>query len=364
MGEELRLLGRRVDGSEFPVEVTSSPMQLATGLLVACTILDLKERQRQRQVLQSTGRRLQEILDNTAAAVYAKDAEGRYLLLNRRYEELFGLTNAQAVGRTDFDIFPREMAEAFRRNDRYVAETGETISIQEVAPHADGPHTYGSVKFPLRDDRGAIYAVAGISTDITELNRSRQEVERLKNRLELILNSVADGICGLDREGKMAFVNRAAEATLAWTSAELLGRPSHELFHHTMMDGQPHPPEQCRISAALLGGDSPEVDDEIIWRRDGTHLPVQFTTAPLRDAGEIVGAVVTFRDMTARKERQHVEDDLKAARACSRGCTRSSRRKWRTSILPVRRFRRRSCAGIISISFPCRPARACWRWAM
>ena len=119
-----------------------------------------------------------QIVNNTSAVIYVKDLEGKYLLVNHQYEKLFKVTLEQVRGRTVYDFFPVPMAEAFRRNDQHVAVTGEVLQIDEIAPHEDGPHHYVSVKFPLRDAQKRIYAVAGISTDITNHIRAEEEVQR------------------------------------------------------------------------------------------------------------------------------------------------------------------------------------------
>ncbi len=120
--------------------------------------------------------RLQQIIDNTTAVIYVKDAEGRYVLVNRRFEELFHVRRNQMAGRTDYDVFPKEASDAFRANDRRVFESGQPVEFEETVPHDDGLHHYISLKFPLCDAQGRPRAVCGISADITERKRSEQVV--------------------------------------------------------------------------------------------------------------------------------------------------------------------------------------------
>jgi PAS domain S-box-containing protein len=119
--------------------------------------------------------RLQDILDNAPAVVYVKDLEGRYLLINRRYEELNHLSRAQAVGKTDHEIFPKEVADEFRANDELVLGTVRPlVEVEATASADDGTRTYLSLKFPLRDAHGTTYAVCSISTDITARKRTEE----------------------------------------------------------------------------------------------------------------------------------------------------------------------------------------------
>jgi PAS domain S-box-containing protein len=120
---------------------------------------------------------LQDILDNAPAVVYVKDLEGRHLLVNRRYEELHDVGRAEAVGKSDHEIFPKEIADGLRANDRRALETGGPLEVEESVSTEDGTRAYLSLKFPLRDASGTTYAVCSIATDITARKRAEEEAE-------------------------------------------------------------------------------------------------------------------------------------------------------------------------------------------
>jgi PAS domain S-box-containing protein len=124
------------------------------------------------------------LIDNTSAVIYMRDLDGRYMLVNREYERLFGVRREAIVGLTDHDLFPVEIADHFRANDVQAAASGAPVQIEETAPGEDGAHTYITVKFPLVDDAGRAYAVAGISTDITDRKRAEDQVQQLNAELE------------------------------------------------------------------------------------------------------------------------------------------------------------------------------------
>ncbi|MBE9532212.1 MAG: PAS domain-containing protein, partial [Proteobacteria bacterium] len=132
------------------------------------------------------------IIDNSTTVIYVKDSEGKYLLINSIYEELFHVDRKDIIGMTDFDIFNKEMAKAFQENDLKVLKTNESIEFEETVPYDTGEHTYISIKFPLRDSEGNPYAVCGISTDITE--RTHAEADHLKMQKLESIGVLAGGI--------------------------------------------------------------------------------------------------------------------------------------------------------------------------
>lgn len=136
-------------------------------------------RKQAEEALRVSQEQLQLIIDSGPAVIFAKDLEGRYLFINRRFEELFDVKKDFLLGMTDDDILPHYVAEANRANDRAVLESGIPTEWEEKIPQKDGIHTYIALKFPLFTQRGEPYAVCGISTDITERKKAEAERERL-----------------------------------------------------------------------------------------------------------------------------------------------------------------------------------------
>ena len=135
-----------------------------------------------------------------------------------------------------------------------------------------------------------------------DLALTGKDTDRLRLRLASILNSVREGIYGLDTEGRTTFVNPAVTRMLGWKPHEMVGRSQHALIHHSHRDGSPYPPEECPIYAALRDGTVHTVDDEVFWRKDGSPLDVEYSSVPIREGDRITGAVVTFWDVTERRQ--------------------------------------------------------------
>ncbi len=150
----------------------------------------------------------------------------------------------------------------------------------------------------------ALMLMAFLSTWVIRLNRQiRSAKSCLEQQHKLILDSVADGIYGVDRSGRSTFVNRAMEQMTGWKAEEVIGRNQHDILHHTRADGSYHPPSECPVYATYLHNQPRFVADDVFWRKDGSAIPVEYSSNPVQnERGEVIGAVVVFRDTTERKE--------------------------------------------------------------
>jgi PAS domain S-box-containing protein len=133
--------------------------------------------------LRDSGRRMKDVLDNVPAIVFMKDPGGRYLLVNRAFEQGLQISSDAVAGKTDYEIFPAALADALRVNDQRVLESGTILEVEEVIEHEGRARSYRSLKFPLLDPFGEPYAVCGVSTDVTETLKAREEMRQLRGQL-------------------------------------------------------------------------------------------------------------------------------------------------------------------------------------
>ncbi|MCG6553298.1 MAG: PAS domain-containing protein [Candidatus Magnetominusculus sp. LBB02] len=148
---------------------------------------DITERKNLETKLEEIRVLLQSIIDSSSAVIFLKNMEGRYMFINSRYEQLFHVTKDGVVGKTDYDIFPKELADNLRANDMEAARKKESLNFEEIVPHDDGLHTYISIKFPMIDSKGQMYGVCSIATDITDRKRMEEELKQLNTNLELMV---------------------------------------------------------------------------------------------------------------------------------------------------------------------------------
>jgi PAS domain S-box-containing protein len=140
-------------------------------------------------------------------------------------------------------------------------------------------------------------------------------IDTVRRRYELILNGITDGVLVLDLSRNVVFENRAGTAMLGWQPAELIGRSPHSVIHHSRADGSTRPEGECAIYRTLADGTVRFEQDDVFWRKDGTAIRVEYTTAPIFDEeGSIAGAVLTFRDISRQKQmEQQIEQGLRVA---------------------------------------------------
>jgi PAS domain S-box-containing protein len=284
-----------------PHEFATDELEVAN--IIAAHLALATERKRAELQRARSDQLLQAIVDNSAAVIFLKDLQGRYLLVNKPYEELFDVTNAGVMGRTDFDIFPRETAERFQANDRAVLASGKPLAIEEYAPHADGMHSYISVKFPLIEPGGRVSGIAGVATDITE----RKQLENASRHLAAIVESSDDAIISKNLNGIVTSWNSGAERIFGYTAAEIIGTPISVLAAPDRVDEMP------QILAKIRQGQRIQHYETRRRRKDGEIIDIALTVSPVRDAaGNIIGASKIARDITDRKRAEQERSSLLA----------------------------------------------------
>lgn len=145
-----------------------------------------------------------------------------------------------------------------------------------------------------------------------ELQKTEEILKKSEAKVRLLLNSTAEAIYGIDLQGNCTFANPSCLRMTGYTDiSQLLGKNMHNLIHHSYADGRLMPVELCRIFKAFLVGKGEHVVDEVLWRADGTSFPAEFWSFPQIENGKVLGAVVTFNDITERKQ---ADDALIASR--------------------------------------------------
>jgi PAS domain S-box-containing protein len=258
-----------------------------------------------------TERRLMTLLASVADGIATFDINGIVTSANAAAEAMFRRPEDEIVGQLVSDlVLPDDRPIVITALvERAESDVG-TLFQQEIRGlRADG------TSFPMDTTVSEVVGHEGelfiaIARDVTERREADEELANLQQRTERILDSVGDGIVGVDRTGQVMFVNRAAGEMLLRPAEELIGRPFHEVAHHSRPDGSPYPWEESPMHDTLFGGSAVREYDEVFWRSDGSSFAVEFVSTPLADPDRIVGAVVAFRDVTERRAVDRMKDEF------------------------------------------------------
>jgi two-component system sensor histidine kinase/response regulator len=265
-----------------------------------------------------------ESLVNFMRAVVIKLNGDRIITFANRYSaELLGYTNAKLVGQPLDLIIPPEWREEVRQRieslqgeevqlntvNENLTSSGERIWIawsNRVIKTGEGREKEllcvgNDVTLEMRQKKQLEDMVQNLERAREEAVRSEEHLRESEERSRLLLDSTAEGIYGNDAEGVIRFVNPAACQMLGFDAAELLGQPAHSTFHHHYPDGRVYPREKCPMWVAVTEGKSAHVEDEYLWRKDGSGLPVEYRATPIFRDNVVVGCVVSFTDITERK---------------------------------------------------------------
>jgi len=220
------------DGQEHVVLYSVDGFRLADGTpggLIGL-LVDITERKRAEEDLDRSQRLIRAVMENTNALVSVKDVEGRYLMVNRRWSESVEIPIEEAIGRTDHELFSKEVADNSAESDQIIRESRELQSNEEQVEINGKLLYFISSKFPLIDDDGELFGTAGISTDITEFKRSQEQMMRQRQMFQAIIDYSGAFIYVKDPEGRYLFVNKNYERLLGRPSAEIVGKQASDIF--------------------------------------------------------------------------------------------------------------------------------------
>jgi PAS domain S-box-containing protein len=274
-------------------------------------------RSRAQNDLRASDARFRSLVEDCSDGIALVDREGNILYSNPSIARVLGYSVAEFVGSNHFSlIHPDDVMTARQHFDDAVDDGLQPSHRMDLRyRHSDGTWRYLEV---VRANRRGDAANVVSFRDITERHEALEAAEQLRRRYEAILNSIADGVHGIDSMGNITFENAAAAVMLGWEAADLVGKPAHETVHHSRPDGTPYNEASCPILATLADGMVRQVSDDVFWRRDGTSFAVDYVAAPKLDAeGRKKGVVVAFRDITRQKEMQRQVDQ--AVRVSSLG---------------------------------------------
>jgi PAS domain S-box-containing protein len=303
---------RRKDGTLLWVRsnATLVPGMGGKGSFWFNVVEDISDRKRIEDELRSQIVRLREtetclqtFFENSPNLIFLKDRQGRYFYANREFKRALRVTDEQIKGKRDDEVFSPDQAAAFQANDRRVLEARAPIEFEETALQEDGRHTSIVHKFPLFNDKGEIYAVGGVVTDITERKKEESARRFSDERYRVVVETANDAVLSIDETGAILFANPATSSIFGYDSTELIGKPLtvlmpefmrkvHETgFSSYLATGQRH----LNWQGAQLTG----------LRKDGQGFPVEISLGELTQSGQRIFTAF-IRDISERKQAEEL----------------------------------------------------------
>ncbi len=324
--EQLRVfehsIHRTKSGHVLRVEISSYPLEFDGRPARMVLVHDVTQREQAAAALARSEENYRTVIEQLQDVFFRTDSTGLWTFLNQAWTALTG-NDVQTTLGTHFLVYvhPSDRAtllDAFRP----VTESGaESTRVEVRYFQRTGGYRWVEVSMrSVRGDDGQLSGTMGTLRDVTERRAADEERHRLASNIRQLLDSSGEGIYGLDALGLLTFVNRRGSEMLGFEVEELIGKPMHELVHHSRPDGSPYPIEECPIQHAAEKGIPCDVDDEVMWRKDGTPVQVGYHASPIREHGRVTGAVVNFRDITLRKR---AEFELILARDAAEAASRT-----------------------------------------
>ncbi|MDX2171137.1 MAG: PAS domain-containing protein [Deltaproteobacteria bacterium] len=246
---------------------------------------EVHERQQAAADLRESQRRLQAVLDHADVAIYLRDLDGRYLVVNRYWLALAGRTAEEVIGLRMEEVLPPDVVAGLRAHDDEVLAAPHSLQFEESIPQLDGWHTFVSVKFAWHRDDGTPVGIWGLSTDITERKHAEAELRRSEAALTAVLENTSDAIWALDRHGAVTVMNAAARRRFAAREAGVPVVPSGDAGG-----------EFGQLYARALAGHHVELGYTV----PGAGGDESYLTAanPIVEDGAVVGVTVISKDIT------------------------------------------------------------------
>jgi PAS domain S-box-containing protein len=294
-------INRRKDGSEYLESVLISPVRQADGRVT--NYLAIKEDITQRRQMENALRKLSLAVEQSTSSIVITDLDANIEYVNEGFVKSSGYSREEVIGRNPRLLHSGKNSRAIY-DDMWAHITqgldwkGELINLRK-----DGSEYIESVLLsPVRQADGSVTNYLAIQEDITERRQMENALRVSREHLQRLLNSMAEGAYGVDTNGNCTFVNQAFLQMLGyWHENEVLGMHTHELIHHSHSDGSPYPDSECNVCRAYRSNQLTNVSDEVFWRKDGVAIPVEYWSHPVVADGVVTGAIVTFVDITERK---------------------------------------------------------------
>jgi len=254
---------------------------------------------------------VESLVQTANVIIVGLDSKNRVNILNKTAENITGYTLNELKGKNWFDVMiPQKIyPQLWQQFNTFTREGNMPRTFENPILTKTGEERIVSWQNGLLHEGEQLTGIISYGIDITERIQADKALEQIYRQHQMILNSAAEGILGIDLNGNHIFCNQAAAAMLGYSTDELMGQHSHSLYHHTKPDGSPYPESECRILLTLVTGVGRHNINETFWRKDGSGFKANCSTNPIYEDNKVIGAVLTFTDITENLQKE--QDILK-----------------------------------------------------
>jgi PAS domain S-box-containing protein len=267
-------------------------------------VSDINKYKKTEKSLRESRDNLSRILDNSPAVIFSKDLDGKYTIINKKFEEISGLTKDKVIHRTDFELFPEEFATQSVKNDQQVIQNLAPLEIEEIAPVNGKLKTFLSAKYPLINLTGQLYGISGFSIDIEKRKQTEDALKQSEEKYRSLVEQSLDMLFLHDLEGNFLDVNKAAVEQTGFSEKELLRLKVFDLLHENYDRD-----EILDIWKSWEPGQHITLEAEHL-KKNGEVYPVEVTTGKI-SIGNIEYILALVRDITQRKNTERALENAK-----------------------------------------------------
>ena len=289
---------------------------------IIATGIDVTEQRAAEATLRESEARYRQLVEGSLGMVFTHGLDGAILSVNTYGAESLGRTVGEMTSAPLTAFMKPEFRPSFDQYLHHIAISGEAQGRFQLTASSGDTRTIAyrnKLIHPTASQASREPYVLGFGVDISEQVRAEEKLRALIHQSNSILESVGDGIYGIDLSGRVTVINPAASQMLGYKPQELLGKNFHELIHHSYADGTPYPDEDCPVHASIRNLDTVREANEVFWRKDGSSFPVEYVARPqieLKPDGaggtrtKAVGVVVAFRDTTDSRALDRMKDEF------------------------------------------------------
>jgi len=303
------LAARRKDGSLFDAQLSATMVRDDENKPVCflSSIVDVTEQKQKEKRLQESERQKKAILDSIPDMAWLKDSEGRFIAVNEPFGRACGTEPEALAGRTDFDIWPQDLAERYRADDRAVMSNNARKQVEEPLVHKDGRTSWiETIKTPICNEQGAVIGTSGIARDITGRKEAEERLRASEERFRTLVETISEWVWEVNEKGVYTYVSPRVRNVLGYEPGDLLGRTPFDLM----------PPEEAERVAGVfgrfVGSQTPfSALENINLSKDGRPVTLETSGVPFFNAsGALKGYRGVDRDITERKKIEQEREQL------------------------------------------------------